>query len=157
MARPTIESMKKAYAHEGYTIEKGKGKYLVRKERDNTVIAEPSTLEEARSWLNKEKSDSQKAQNNAEKNVSKIMRQALEGYFLPDTTVDDQQVEEWSKMEYVAIADICQYFKFNDQISDPDLAKELAIRGISVYFLEERSYVVIGTSKASEWEALEVV
>jgi len=175
MARKNFETLKSEVSALGYTLEKKKGGGYNLRQKGKKENVELQNLAKVEEWLKEnkdkvqqptepkkeqpepEKADEVEDEKLPERNVTLIIENGIETHFLPDKTVEDKQIKEWTTKTYVPISEVVGYFdKELDSVTDEELAFFLSLKGVSIYFLEDRENCIIGTNKSFVWDALEV-
>ena len=92
--------------------------------------------------------------------IDEIVQGSIESYFLPETTIDDEMVQQWAQQEFVAIAAIAEHFKDGlqsmfgtSQVNTEQLGMFLSLLGVSIYF-DDSDYAIIGDNKSFVWDVL---
>ncbi|NEP10669.1 MAG: hypothetical protein F6K14_10725 [Symploca sp. SIO2C1] len=188
MGRATVETLKNDFAEVGYGFERKQGGgYLLRKkgskkaesianlkvagnrlaafkaEQNDSQAAEQAKVEEEQPKAKTEKEvqvDDDQDENLGLRQIDAIVEGSIESYFLPETTIDDEMVQQWAQQEFVPIAAIAEHFKDGlqsmfgtSQVNTEQLGMFLSLLGVSIYF-DDSDYAIIGDNKSFVWDVL---
>lgn len=188
MGRATVETLKNDFAEVGYSFQRKQGGgYLLRKkgskkaesianlkvagnrlaafkaEQNDSQAEEQAKVEEEQPKAKTEEEvqvDDDQEENLGLRQIDAIVEGSIESYFLPETTVDDEMVQQWAQQEFVPIAAIAEHFKDGlqsmfgtSQVNTEQLGMFLSLLGVSIYF-DDSDYAIIGDNKSFVWDVL---